>query len=122
MSDIVLFEEITCENGCRLGLATLNTPKTLNGLSLDMTRLLAQQFEQWASDPKLVAILLRGAGDKAFCAGGDLHTLYHAMTEHPESVTKIDGYPGTFFFQKNTHSITGFTHFLSHYLFGEMAS
>jgi len=97
MSDIVLFEEITCENGCRLGLATLNTPKTLNGLSLDMTRLLAQQFEQWASDPKLVAILLRGAGDKAFCAGGDLHTLYHAMTEHPESVTKIDGYPGTFF-------------------------
>jgi len=77
--DIVLFEEIVCDKGLKLGLATLNTPKTLNGLSLAMTRLLARQFEAWAQDQTLAVIILKGAGDKAFCAGGDLHTLYHEM-------------------------------------------
>ena len=97
MSDIVLFEELVCDNGSKLGLATLNTPKTLNGLSLDMNRLLVSQFEQWADDANVVAVLLRGAGDKAFCAGGDLHSLYQAMTEHPDQSATVQGYPGTFF-------------------------
>jgi enoyl-CoA hydratase/carnithine racemase len=102
MSDIVLFEELVCEDGSKLGLATLNTPKTLNGLSLDMNRLLADQFEVWAADEDVVAILMRGAGDKAFCAGGDLHSLYHAMTEQPEQSATVQGYPGTFFSEEYT--------------------
>jgi enoyl-CoA hydratase/carnithine racemase len=96
-NDIVLFEEIVCDKGLKLGLATLNTPKTLNGLSLAMTRLLATQFEAWVQDQTLAVIILKGAGDKAFCAGGDLHTLYHEMTEHKEKSTSIEGYPNTFF-------------------------
>ena len=50
-NDVVLFEEVACANGMKLGVATLNTPKTLNGLSLDMTRLLAVRMEVWAKDP-----------------------------------------------------------------------
>jgi len=102
MSDIVLFEELVCEDGSKLGLATLNTPKTLNGLSLDMNRLLADRFEVWAADPAVVAILMRGAGDKAFCAGGDLHSLYQAMTQQPEQSATVKGYPGTFFSEEYT--------------------
>ena len=96
-SEIVLFEEVACANGTRLGIATLNTPKTLNGLSLEMTRLLATRLERWAADPDLALIVLRGAGDKAFCAGGDLHTLHRSMSENTQKIARADSYPGTFF-------------------------
>ncbi|MEY3630187.1 MAG: hypothetical protein RLY91_1953, partial [Pseudomonadota bacterium] len=37
----VIFSTIPCKQGMVVGVATLNAPKTLNGLTLDMTRLLA---------------------------------------------------------------------------------
>ena len=101
MSDVsnavVLFEELNCVGGMRVGVATLNAPKTLNGLSLDMTRLLATQMEVWAQNPEVAVVLLRGAGDKAFCAGGDLHTLYHSMLENKGKASIDNTYAGTFF-------------------------
>lgn len=96
-TDIVLFEELKCANSMRIGLATLNTPKTLNGLSLDMTRLLASKMESWAKDDGIAAIILRGAGEKAFCAGGDLHSLYHSMLENKGKTPVDNAYAGTFF-------------------------
>lgn len=99
---VVLFEELNCAGGMRVGVATLNTPKTLNGLSLDMTRLLATQMESWAQDPDLAVVLLRGAGDKAFCAGGDLHTLYHSMLENKGKSSIDNTYAGTFFAEEYT--------------------
>ena len=45
-----------------------------------MCQLLSQQLEQWQTQPEVVAILLKGAGDKAFCAGGDIRKLYDSMT------------------------------------------
>lgn len=101
-SDIVLFEEVQCDNTMRIGLATLNTPKTLNGLSLEMTRSLASQMELWAADPKVALIILRGAGDKAFCAGGDLHSLYHSMIENKGHKSSDNSYAGTFFAEEYT--------------------
>ena len=56
-NEVVLFNELNCANGTRIGVATLNAPKTLNGLSLEMTRLLATRIELWAKDPT-VAIQL----------------------------------------------------------------
>lgn len=97
LNEVVLFEDISCANGMKLGLATLNTPKTLNGLSLDMTRLLAQRLEIWATDPDVALVILRGAGEKAFCAGGDLHTLFHSMTENIGKPAAANTYAGTFF-------------------------
>lgn len=96
-TDIVLFEELKCANSMRIGLATLNTPKTLNGLSLDMTRLLASKMESWAKDDGIAVIILRGAGEKAFCAGGDLHSLYHSMLENKGKTPVDNAYAGTFF-------------------------
>ncbi|WP_425529517.1 enoyl-CoA hydratase/isomerase family protein [Stenotrophomonas nitritireducens] len=78
----VLFEERPTGNGMRLGIATLNAPKTLNGLSLEMVRLLDAQLVQWAGDDGIALVVLQGAGEKAFCAGGDLHGLYRGMREH----------------------------------------
>jgi len=94
---VVLFEELDCANGMRIGIATLNTPKTLNGLSLEMTRLLANKIEVWANDPKLAVLVLKGAGDKAFCAGGDLHALHHSMVDNQGRAAIENQHAGTFF-------------------------
>jgi enoyl-CoA hydratase/carnithine racemase len=78
----VLFEERPAAGGRRIGVATLNAPRTLNGLSLAMARLLDARFTRWAADDGIAMIVLQGAGEKAFCAGGDLHGLYRGMRDH----------------------------------------
>lgn len=96
-NEVVLFNELNCANGMRIGVATLNAPKTLNGLSLEMTRLLATQIELWAKDPAVACLLLKGAGDKAFCAGGDLHALHHSMMSNIGKAAIDNTHAGTFF-------------------------
>ncbi|MDC8013228.1 enoyl-CoA hydratase/isomerase family protein [Tahibacter soli] len=81
----VLFEERAAGGVSRIGIATLNAPKTLNGLSLAMARLLDAQLATWANDDGIAVVVLQGAGEKAFCAGGDLHGLYRGMREYRDS-------------------------------------
>lgn len=82
MSDnVVEFEEKPVRGNCFLGMATLNVPKTLNSLSLEMVNLLRDQLEQWQTRKDIVAVFLEGSGDKAFCAGGDVRKLYDSMIE-----------------------------------------
>ena len=100
MSRPVLFEECDTAGGQRIGIATLNTPATLNGLSLEMVDLLTAQLEAWMTSPQLVMVVLRGAGDRAFCAGGDLHALYRGMQEYRDaghSDPRKNSYAMTFF-------------------------
>lgn len=77
----VLFETQDTLCGHLIGIMTLNTPKSLNALSVEMCQLLSQQLVDWQSDQQIVAIVLKGAGDKAFCAGGDIRKLYDSMTQ-----------------------------------------
>ncbi len=81
----VLFEERSGVDGKRIGIATLNVPRTLNGLSLEMTRLLDARLRAWADDAAIACVVLQGAGGKAFCAGGDLHGLYRSMRAYRDS-------------------------------------
>ena len=76
----VLFSTEPTDCGHLIGIMTLNTPKSLNALSVEMCQLLSQQLAQWQSDVQIVAIVLKGAGDKAFCAGGDIRRLYDSMS------------------------------------------
>lgn len=76
----VLFGTQSTDCGHAIGIMTLNTPKSLNALSVEMCQLLSQQLEAWQADEQVVAILLKGAGDKAFCAGGDIRKLYDSMS------------------------------------------
>jgi enoyl-CoA hydratase len=55
---------------------TLNRPKALNALTLDMAVRMTALLRQWAADPEVAVIMLDGAGDRAFCAGGDIRALY----------------------------------------------
>ncbi len=71
----VLVDTITCEGGKKVGVLTLNTPKTINALTREMVDILIDQIEVWAADQNLACVLLRGSGDKGLCAGGDVVAL-----------------------------------------------
>ncbi len=68
--------EILFERRGALGLVTLNRPKALNALTLDMVRALTLQLKAWAKDEHVHAVAIRGAGERALCAGGDIRALY----------------------------------------------
>ncbi len=59
-----------------LAIVTLNRPAALNALTLDMIRQLDRRLAEWAVDPSVGAVVIRGAGGRAFCAGGDVRALY----------------------------------------------
>lgn len=82
MTDAVLFEEVPTACGRRFGIATLNSPATLNALSLAMVQLLTPALSDWAVDTAIVGVVLRAEGDKAFCAGGDLRELYQSILNY----------------------------------------
>ncbi len=64
--------DILFERRGRIGLVTLNRPKALNSLTAGMCRLMRRKLAEWALDTELGAVVVVGAGDKAFCAGGDV--------------------------------------------------
>ncbi|RKF16963.1 enoyl-CoA hydratase/isomerase family protein [Roseovarius spongiae] len=61
--------------GCA-GRITLTRPKALNALTYEMCLAIEDALDAWAEDPGVAVILMDGAGDKAFCAGGDIQQLY----------------------------------------------
>jgi enoyl-CoA hydratase len=55
---------------------TLNRPDALNALTLEMCLALDAKLREWQDDPGVRAVLIRGQGSRAFCAGGDIRRLY----------------------------------------------
>ncbi|HQV25151.1 MAG TPA: enoyl-CoA hydratase/isomerase family protein, partial [Acinetobacter sp.] len=86
----VLFETFVANNGRQIGVITLNAEKTLNALSLEMIDLMAEQLLAWSTDDNIAMVLMQAAGEKAFCAGGDLQNLYQSMRDHHASADKDD--------------------------------
>jgi enoyl-CoA hydratase/carnithine racemase len=86
----VLFEEIRCDSGARIGVARLNFPASLNSLSLPMVEALHAQLRAWRKDAGIVLVMLEASGDKAFCAGADLHKLHETMVAHHASARRDD--------------------------------
>ncbi|XP_045336474.1 3-hydroxyisobutyryl-CoA hydrolase, mitochondrial isoform X3 [Leopardus geoffroyi] len=63
--------------GCA-GVITLNRPKLLNALNLNMIRHIYPQLKNWEQDPETFLIIIKGAGGKAFCSGGDVRVISEA--------------------------------------------
>lgn len=63
-----------------LGHLTLNRPRAINALDLDMVRRLQDALDRWRDDTDVDIVLLDGAGDRGLCAGGDVRTLYDQIT------------------------------------------
>ncbi len=92
MTDQVLFE-----SAGPIGLITLNRPRALNALTLEMIQAMEPRLIAWADDPSIHAVVVRGAGDRAFCAGGDLRAIYDAG---PERAPRMAEDPDTDFFRR----------------------
>ncbi|XP_048808311.1 3-hydroxyisobutyryl-CoA hydrolase, mitochondrial isoform X2 [Lagopus muta] len=60
------------------GIITLNRPKVLNALSLRMIQQIYPQIKAWEQDPETFLIIIKGTGEKAFCAGGDVRAIADA--------------------------------------------
>lgn len=69
-------EHVQFEVKGQLGLITLNRPDALNALTYEMVQALDDQLTLWATDPAVAAVAIRGAGDRAFCAGGDIRQIF----------------------------------------------
>jgi enoyl-CoA hydratase/carnithine racemase len=79
----VLFETWPTSNaGVFIGVATLNRPKQLNAITLEMCELLLKQLRQWSSDTSIASVVLKGGGEKGFSAGGDVaQVIRHVKSE-----------------------------------------
>src|SRR5690625_4663092 len=97
MSAVVLSTVLDTAGPEKVAMATLNRPDTLNGLTLEMCHELTRLLEQWEDDPTIAFVILRGAGERSFCAGGDLHSLYASMQENTERDAWNNGYAREFF-------------------------
>lgn len=68
----------------RIGFITLDRPKALNSLSLDMVRAITTSLRAWRNDNAIHAVVIRGSSEKAFCAGGDIRFFYEAGRSTPQ--------------------------------------
>jgi len=59
-----------------LGHITLNRPKALNALTYAMCEKITELLLEWQDNSEIGAVLIDGAGDRAFCAGGDVILLH----------------------------------------------
>ena len=70
--------EILAEIRSGVATVTLNRPQALNAITLGMLEALTDWLDAWERDDRVRIVMLRGAGEKAFCAGGDIRALYEA--------------------------------------------
>ncbi len=89
----ILVRELDCREGV-VGVITLDSPATLNALTLDMVDGIQAALDSWAADSRVCLVLLQGNGERGFCAGGNLRELYNAMA------TTGDGRGATDFFSR----------------------
>ncbi|HEX5276606.1 MAG TPA: enoyl-CoA hydratase/isomerase family protein [Fluviicoccus sp.] len=87
----VRFEILPGPSGKSVGVACLNSEKSLHSLNIPMIRLLYPQLRAWALDGGIAAVFLHSTGEKAFCAGGDVKSICVAVrTNGIEDSTAFD--------------------------------
>ena len=57
-----------------IGFITLNRPSALNTLNISMVRAMYGALIEWSNNNLVKAVVVRGKGEKAFCAGGDVRS------------------------------------------------
>lgn len=60
-----------------LGIVTLDRPRALNAFNHGMVQAITSHLREWRHDPAVDRVLIEAAGDRAFCAGGDIIAIYH---------------------------------------------
>jgi enoyl-CoA hydratase len=72
-----------CRRQGRIGRITLNRPEAINALDLPVIRTVTAALREWADDPEIAVVLIDGAGDRGFCAGGDIRVVHESAQGDP---------------------------------------
>jgi enoyl-CoA hydratase/carnithine racemase len=87
---MVSYETLLVEVASGVGTLTLNRPEARNALNPTVTRELAEALARLDADPAARVVVMRGAGERAFCAGADLK----GMFGNPSILEARDQYAG----------------------------
>ncbi len=78
-------EDVIFARAGTIGRITLNRPSALNALTHGMCRAIHAGLIEWAADGGVGIVVIDGAGERAFCAGGDVRALYRAWQDGDEA-------------------------------------
>ncbi|MFD7826772.1 enoyl-CoA hydratase/isomerase family protein [Kitasatospora sp. NPDC059803] len=73
-------DEVLVHREGRAGLIVLNRPAALNALTHGMVRRISEALDAWEEDERVDTVVITGAGERAFCAGGDIVAIHRAAT------------------------------------------
>jgi enoyl-CoA hydratase len=82
-------DDIIIERSGSAGIIRLNRPQALNSLTLAMVRTIVAALDIIAADPSLATVVVMGAGDRGFCAGGDIRALHQSGSTGGEDATSF---------------------------------
>tara|TARA_B100001123_G_C15272093_1_gene1010707 strand:- start:584 stop:1657 length:1074 start_codon:yes stop_codon:yes gene_type:complete len=68
-----------------VGTMILNRPKALNALTMEMIDQIRTNFSKWIEQDNIKVVIIKGAGDRAFCAGGDVRAVRQSIIEYKGS-------------------------------------
>lgn len=85
------FQEILYEKSNWVARVTINRPEVYNAYSTTTLRELGQAFQDASWDDSVAVLVLTGAGQKAFCTGGDVAEYYQRYTRRPHDYWKWMG-------------------------------
>lgn len=74
--------ELLTEIHHHTGIMTINRPKALNSLNVEVICGIKQTLHDWEYNPDVRWVLMEGTGEKSFCAGGDIRSVYYAKQNH----------------------------------------
>jgi enoyl-CoA hydratase len=82
---------IIYEKKGRIAFITINRPERRNALNFEAFGLLAKAWLDFRDDPELWVAIITGAGDKSFCAGGDLKEFIPMVTQNIGEISASGG-------------------------------
>lgn len=88
MSEAAMEPEVQFTVDAGVGRILLNRPKALNALTLDKIREMTARLQAWAEDDAVHCVVIEGAGEKAFCAGGDIRRLWEANRDDEDAYVR----------------------------------
>ncbi|WP_067097771.1 enoyl-CoA hydratase/isomerase family protein [Marinomonas atlantica] len=95
MSQSVEFSTLPFASHFKLGVIRLASPRTLNALNLEMIEAISKKLLVWQEDPAISAVWIEGAGEKAFCAGGNVVDVYRSLVEQHDNGLFSERYFGS---------------------------
>ena len=102
----VLFTEYPTADGHQILEISLNAERSLNALTLEMIELIMPRLEAAELDPDVCAVLLTSAGEKAFCAGGDVVNLYKSIAQEDNPEFAVEYFTAEYRLDYRIHTFT----------------